>query len=907
MALEEYQKKRDFGKTPEPAGTGAAGSGSADEISAEPRADPASGANAGRLLFVGQKHDASRLHYDFRLELDGVLLSWAVPKGPSLDPRDKRLAARVEDHPLEYGSFEGTIPEGEYGAGTVLLWDRGYWEPAGDPHEGLRKGDLKFTLHGEKLRGGWVLVRMRPRPGQKDEDNWLLIKHRDDEAVDGDGQAVLAFDRSVASGRNLEEIAAAGQAGVRRGDAPADRRTEVRAVEESVLDPSTVPGARAVARMPRFVKPALATLVQQAPAGDDWRHEVKFDGYRTLSRIEDGKVEMFSRNGIKRSGAYSVLVEELAALPVESALLDGEVVVQLSDGRTDFQALQEYLGSRSGVRGGARGRTRGNDGDHSAAGSQRDLGQGRLLYYVFDLLYLNGYELLEASLQDRKELLRRLFARIPRGGRLLFSDHVAGDGPALLEQACAMGLEGVVSKAARGRYHTGERGGEWLKTKCRRDQEFVVGGYTAPGGGRVGFGALLVGAYQDGVLRYVGKVGTGFDEALLRRLSGRLRELEVDEPPFEAGLARAPKDAHWVRPVLVAQVAFMEWTWEGGLRHPAFKGLREDKSPAEVEVESAPTMIVNGVTISHPEKLLWPGDGITKRRLVMHYDAVASWMLPYVLGRPVAMVRCPGGIGDLPASVRGGKKPTDPCFYHKHPSPDFPGPFGRVTIEESDGPAPYLTITEPGSLTALAQMGVLEIHVWGSTWPDIEHPDLLVFDLDPDPAVDWKMLADAARLVREVLLTLGLESFVKTTGGKGLHVQAPISPTEDWDTVRSFCKAVADVVVAHDPRRYTSQMAKAKRTGKIFIDYMRNNRGATSIAPYSTRAREHATVAVPLRWRELSGSVRPDAYTVGNIQARLSKLKGDPWEGYAEAGNSQGLAQAVQRVAGVGVPGQIWK
>lgn len=867
MALEEYHKKRDFGKTPEPAGTG----------------DSAEGGDARRLLYVVQKHDASRLHYDFRLELDGVLLSWAIPKGPSLDPKDKRLAAHVEDHPLEYGSFEGTIPEGEYGAGTVLLWDRGYWEPAGDPHEGLRKGDLKFTLHGEKLRGSWVLVRMRPRPGQKDEDNWLLIKHRDDAAVDGDGQSVLALDRSVASGRSLQEITAAGEASVWRGDVPPGRQSDVRPGEDFTLNPSSVPGARSEVRMPRFVKPALATLVEQAPVGDDWLHEVKFDGYRALSRIESGKVEMFSRNENDWTDAYGVLVEELAALPVESALLDGEVVVQLTDGRTDFQALQDYLGS------------------------QPDVARGRLLYYVFDLLYLNGYDLLGASLRDRKELLRRLFARIPQGGRVLFSDHVAGDGPALLDQACAMGLEGVVSKKADGRYRPGHRGGEWLKTKCRHEQEFVVGAYTDPGGSRVGFGALLLGAYEDGRLRYVGKVGTGFDEGLLRGLSERLRDLEVETSPFEAGIERVPKDAHWVRPGLVVQVAFAEWTRDGGLRHPSFRGLREDKTPAEVEVEGSVPFAVHGVTITHPEKLLWPGDGITKQRLVEHYEGVASWMLPYVLGRPVAMVRCPGGIGELPAGVRQGKRPSDPCFYHKHPSPDFPGPFDRVTIEESDGPAPYLTITEPGSLTALAQMGVLEIHVWGSTWPDIEHPDLLVFDLDPDPAVGWKALADAARLVREVLLTLGLESFVKTTGGKGLHVQAPISPTEDWETVRSFCRAVADVVVAHDPARYTAQMAKAKRVGKIYVDYVRNNRGATSIAPYSTRARDHATVAAPLRWRELSGSVRPDTYTVRNIQARLSRLKDDPWEGYAEVRQRQALSRALQRVSGATTPGQSSK
>ncbi len=500
--LEDYRKKRDFDKTPEPSGP--------PQLQGEAASHPL----GGGLSFVIQKHASRRLHYDFRLELDGVLLSWAVPKGPSLDPKDRHLAARVEDHPLEYGGFEGTIPKGEYGGGTVQLWDRGVWEPVGDPHEGLRRGDLKFTLQGEKLKGSWVLVRMKPRPGDGDKENWLLIKHRDDEAVDGDGGAILAEkDRSVASGRTLEEIAAAGETSVWHGDRLVDEQSDAHPGEEFALDPSALQGARAASPMLRFVRPELATLVAQAPEGDAWLHEVKFDGYRVLSRVDHGKVEMYSRNDKDWTGHYRVLADELARLPVESAMLDGEVVVQMPDGTTDFQALQAVLGADS----------HGRSQDGAGAGSDSVETAGRLVYYVFDLLYLNGYELIDVTLEERRELLRRLLSRVPEGGRILYSDHIAGQGSAFAEQACLHGLEGVVSKKAGSRYRPGARGGEWLKTKCRLEQEFVIGGWTDPSGTRIGFGALLLGVYEDGALRYVGKVGTGFSEKLLRELGERLR------------------------------------------------------------------------------------------------------------------------------------------------------------------------------------------------------------------------------------------------------------------------------------------------------------------------------------------------------------------------------------------------
>jgi bifunctional non-homologous end joining protein LigD len=896
MALETYREKRDFGKTPEPAGV--------------PHPE-------GGRLYVIQKHAARALHYDFRLELDGVLLSWAIPKGPSMDPHDKHLAVRVEDHPVEYGSFEGVIPKGEYGGGTVELWDRGTWEPESDPHEGLTKGDLKFTLHGEKLCGSWVLARMKRRSEEEGKENWLLIKHRDGCAVDGDGSAILKErPESVVSGRTIEEIAAAADS-TWHSDLPASQQTEVRSAEPIVIDPSKLTGAKKVAKMPRFVQPELALLVKEAPVGDAWLHEIKFDGYRAISRVENGRVEMYSRNDKDWTGHFTSVADALATLPVRAAMLDGEVCVADANGRTDFQELQNDLGT---------GR------------------QDRLTYYVFDLLYLDGYDTTHAPLTERKELLRAVLGRIG-SERVKYTDHVRGQGPAFYKQGCAYGVEGIVSKQADSPYRPGVRGKEWLKTKCTLRQEFIVVGWTDPGGSRVGFGALMLGVRDpDGKLRYIGKVGTGFNDKLLTELGARLRAMTVPEPTVERGIERAPKNAHWVRPELVCEVAFAEWTRDGDLRHPSFKGLREDKSPSEVvaeipkptEAATAPDSVssdprgagspahhtrgasrkeeakprvqptskkrgadgvVDGVTITHPDRVFWPADNVTKRELVDYYESVADLMLPHVLHRPVSMVRCPEGVKDVRQDFHEHQGPS-PCFFHKHAGPDFPGPFERVQIRESEGLNTYLTITERGSLVALAQMGVLEVHIWGCRWPDVERPDAMVFDLDPAPEVGFAQLAEAARLVRRLLDGLGLVSFVKTTGGKGLHVVVPLEPSEDWDVVKRFAKAVADGIVSVDPDRYVSTMAKSKRIGRVFVDYLRNSRTATFIAPYSTRAKEHATVSVPLRWEELGGKARPDTYTVRNLHNRLAHLTGDPWEGYFDV--KQTITAKMKRELGIG-------
>ena len=831
MSLETYREKRDFGTTPEPTGGSSAGSG---------------------RLYVIQKHAASRLHYDFRLELDGVLLSWAVPKGPSLDPHDRHLAVRVEDHPIEYGGFEGTIPKGEYGGGTVAVWDTGTWEPENDPHAGLEKGDLKFTLHGEKLGGSWVLVRMKRRSEEEGKENWLLIKHRDPYATDGDGAAILAErPESVLTGRTIDQIAADAEttsAEEASGGTPTPRPRP---------DPATLPGARRSERLPRFVQPELATLVRAAPGGEEWLHEVKFDGYRALARIDSGRVEMYSRNDNDWTERWAPIAEELAALDVDSAILDGEVVVELEDGRTDFGALQHDLGS---------GRT------------------DRLRYYVFDAPYLNGYDLTAVGLARRKAVLRDVLEASGEHDRVRYADDVRGHGTAILAAACEHALEGIVSKRADAPYRAGARGAEWVKTKCLLRQEFVIVGWTPPSGTRVGFAALLLAVNDpDGELRYIGRVGTGFSDRFLTEFGERLRSVEVPGPSVTRGAERTPRSARWVEPRFVAEVAFAEWTADGTIRHQTFQGLREDTSPRDVFIEDPQPEAgtASSVTLTHPDRVFWPQSGTTKRDLADYYTWVAPYMLPYILHRPISMVRCPSGVGGARAGRALSGGPAE-CFFHKHPGPDFPGPFERIEIVESVGPGTYLTITEPGSLVALAQMGVLEVHIWGSTWPDIERPDFMVFDLDPSEEVGWPELVAGARLLRDVLNGLGLESFVKTTGGAGLHVCVPLQPSVDWASARGFAKAVADAIAAYEPEKFIATMSKAKRVGKVYVDYLRTARAATFVAPYSTRAKTRPTVSVPLRWDELGGRVRPDTYNIDNLRRRLSHLKGDPWEGFFE-------------------------
>ena len=813
MKLDIYRRKRDFRRTPEPRGKTARHAG---------------------YHYVIQKHDARRLHYDLRLELDGVFKSWAVPKGPSLDPHDKRLAVHVEDHPLEYGSFEGNIPKPEYGAGAVIVWDRGKWIPAGDAHEGYRNGHLHFRLEGEKLRGDWKLVRTNNKASGKEQ--WLLLKADDTYASNVD--IVETLPDSVASGRSIADVRA------------------------NRVSPTRI-------KLPRLLPPQLATLVEHAPAGPDWWHEIKYDGYRVLCRVEHKQARLWSRNGKELTRKMQALARAVERLPgLDNGWLDGEVVALQSDGRTNFSALQAAL----------------------SEGRDRDL-----VYYLFDLPYFNGADLTQEPLRMRKAKLATLL-RTRATGPLRFSDHVQGDGPVFHRQACEFGLEGVVSKRADAPYRA-NRGTDWVKAKCRLRQEFVVGGYSEPGGTRAGLGALLLGVYADGRLRYCGRVGTGFDDKTLRALRRRLDTLAIDATPFTTPLPAEAKRGrvHWVKPQTVIEVEFTGWTDDDMVRQGSFQGIREDKRPADVVRERAtppdiaapratPSAPRRSAKLSNADKVLYPEDGLTKQDLARYYEAVADWFLPEVRDRPLTLLRCPNGH-------------TKECFFQKHAGEGTPAVVHRIPITEDDGVEQYLAVDSLEGVWALVQLGVLEMHVWGARADRPEYPDRLVFDLDPDPSVSWDEVVAAARLTRKRLDDLGLASFARTTGGKGLHVVVPLVRRHDWNVVKEFAKAVAEDLVRLHPDRYTARLPLAARRGKIFIDYLRNGRGATAIASYSTRARPHATVAMPLRWDEVTAALRPGDYTLLTVPARLAQRKRDPWAGFDDA--RQSLTQRARRELGI--------
>lgn len=864
-----------------------------------------------------QKHAATRLHYDFRLEMEGVLRSWAVPKGPSLDPAEKRFAAHVEDHPLEYGGFEGVIPKGQYGGGTVLLWDRGTWRADGDPVAAYRNGSLKFELLGEKMRGRWALVRMGGARHAEGKE-WLLIKERDDEARPGHGSALVdKHPTSVLTGRTLDAVAKAkdrvwqsatpkarkarGAPRQARATRAANAKPTVRARAArrvSGVDPSTVDGAHK-SPIPTEVRPELATLAASAPTGDAWIHEIKFDGYRVLCRVAGGRATLFTRTGKDWTARFGSVANAAEALPVREAILDGEAVIVRPDGTTDFQSLQDAL---------SEGRT------------------DEIVYYAFDLLYADGYDLRDAPLVERKRLLASLLAGAGPAGTIRYSDHVEGGGREFFDHACKLSLEGAVSKRADSPYVSG-RGGDWRKVKCVKGQEVVVVGFTDPGGTRSGIGALLVGVHEDGRLRFAGRVGTGFTQASLDDLAKKLRAIEVARPTVvDPPSGVSARGVHWVKPALVAEVSFTEWTRDGRLRHPSFKGLRTDKPARDIvhertkpfaggvtggasrSVKSQPVKPqpvrksaaavpraartatapeVAGVALTHPDRVLYPEHGPTKGDLARYYESVAEWMLPHVAHRPLTLVRCPKGQGSK-------------CFFQKHATDGMPAAVRRIPIRQDDGVASYMEIESVEGLVALVQMGALEFHVWGSRTEDVERPDRIVFDLDPDPSVAWPAVVDGALEIRERLGDLDLESFVKTTGGKGLHVVVPIRGKATWDDAKSFSRAVADAVVRDAPDRYTANLSKAKRHGRIFIDYLRNGRGATAVAPYSSRARPGAPIATPLHWKELNAKLRPDAFTVQTFAERRRRLRADPWEGMASV--RQSITAAVRRVTSTNRP-----
>lgn len=863
MSLKEYKRKRNFRNTPEPRGKGISAPGQ---------------------KFVIQKHAARRLHYDLRLELDGTLKSWAVPKGPSLDPSVKALAVHVEDHPLEYAAFEGVIPEGEYGGGTVMVWDRGTWEPEDDPRKQYRAGNLKFRLHGDKLHGAWTLVRMHGAAGE-DGRNWLLIK-KQDRSASKKTDIVAARPQSVLTGRAIDEIAADADTVWQSNRAVANSKkkqtaTTSRPKPKRVALPraqaasrlAKLPGAQQE-KLPAKFKPQLASLAAEVPEGDDWLHELKFDGYRMLAFCDQGKVRLVTRNGNDWTKKFSAIAAELERLPLKATLLDGEIVSLNDEGLSDFQQLQNLL-------------RRGND--------------RALVYYLFDAPFVEGFDLTHTPLVDRKSQLASLLAAYAPGneGVLRYSDHIQGQGHDVLMHACRYAMEGVISKRADSTYQQ-FRSPSWLKNKCLKRQEFVIGGFTKPTGSRKGFGALLLGYYQDGKLQYAGRVGTGFTHDSLLQVHAELRRRKAKASPFE----NPPRGAQargvtWVKPELAGEVEFTEWTNDGSLRHPSFQGLREDKLAQQIIREtplkpaklakgeqmtvpkqphsrrsSAPSSdrskgddVVAGVRITHPERVLYPEQGLTKLDLAEYYERVADWILPYVANRPLTMVRCPEGSAGQ-------------CFFQKHLTAYLPQQVRGVMIQEKNKRAEYVVIDDIAGLVALVQFSAMEFHPWGGTVDHLDKPDQIVFDLDPGPKVTWKRIVDAAREVRQRLLDHGLDSFVRTSGGKGLHVVVPLKAVVKWDAMKEFARTLAIELATEQPKEYVAVSTKAKRHGKIFVDYLRNARGATSVASYSTRARRGAPIATPVRWEELGRLQSASQYTVVNIQRRLARLKEDPWKGF---------------------------
>lgn len=826
---------------------------------------------AQELPFVIQKHAASHLHYDFRLGWNGVLKSWAVAKGPSYFPGDKRLAVQVEDHPMEYGGFEGIIPKGQYGGGTVMLWDRGTWEPHVDVEEGFRKGSLKFAMHGEKMKGNWALVRMHPRPNDRSgKPNWLLIKEHDDLERTADETPITEeAPDSVLTGRDLDAIADAqdrvwnSNREEKRPGPTLVRRAAQAPKKAAARDWSKELRGAAKEKLPKFIEPQLATLAKSPPAGDRWVHELKLDGYRIQIRIdaERKSVQLLTRNGLDWTHRMPQLAEAALRLPVKSAILDGEVVVLTPEGTSSFAELQASFQGESAA---------------------------RQTYFAFDLLHLDGHNLRGLPLLERKRILQDVLSG--SGTEMLrLSEHIQGDAQEIFRKACELGSEGIVSKLADGKYLSG-RGGSWLKSKCYREQELVIGGFTLPANGIHGVGALLLGYYEKGALVYAGRTGTGFTQKTHRTIRDRLDKLRAAKTPFAKLPQGAAKDAIWVKPELVAQVSFTTWTADHLVRQAAFKGLRDDK-PAKAVVREEPmsegdkqAVSAKGkvaakarpaarnssaeplpIRLTHPDKVLDASSGVTKEQLARYYWEMSEYMLPHIADRPLTLVRCVDGSGK-------------PCFYQKHRN-QMTRMFDSVDVlnRKTGAHEPYITISTREAMVQLAQIGVLEVHPWGSRNETMEQPDRIVIDLDPDPAVEWRTVADSAKDVRKRLSAMGLKSFVKTTGGKGLHVVVPILPEHEWPQVKQFAHEFVLAMEKDNPRLFLTKMSKAARAGKIFLDYLRNDRGATAVAPYSPRARAGLPVAMPLSWSELNAE-EPLRFHVSDIEQWRKRLGRDPWK-----------------------------
>jgi bifunctional non-homologous end joining protein LigD len=817
--LTEYASKRDFARTPEPQAQAAA---------------------SGAGEFVVQKHAARRLHYDLRLELDGVLKSWAVTRGPSLTVGEKRLAVRTEDHPIEYLNFEGNIPRGEYGGGSMIVWDRGRWTPVGDPHKGLAKGHLEFTLDGARLKGRWHLVRMKPKRGEKSEP-WLLIKAEDEFARHpGDPEITEEESTSRISGLTNEELAAAGALrDDHKARAGAGKRRKM-----LLPDISKIAGARK-GLLPTFLEPSLAAPCDKPPSGPNWIHEIKHDGYRIEARIDGNNVRLFTRHGLDWTARFRGIADALADLGLGSALIDGEIVVEDEAGITNLSHLQADLQA-----------------------GRRD----RFRYFTFDLLYCDGYDLTKARLIDRKEILGQIIAVLPPASPIRFSEHLEADGPTMLAHTCRLGLEGILSKRKDLPYRPG-RGHHWFKAKCMKSQEFVILGYVASTAASGAIGSLALGYFADGKLAYAGRVGTGWSEALAKSLRKELDKIKANKPALAKPLpAGAEKGVVWVEPRLVCAVEYRDWTRDELIRNSSFKGLREDKPATEITLEmpqqssKAPRSKapMPAVKLTHPERVLWEEPGITKQGLADFYTDIADWILPHVAGRVLSLLRCPSGT-------------SAKCFFAKHPWAGLAKEVERVDVGVDE---PMIAIDDLDGLLNLVQASVVEIHPWGSRTDRLDEPDRLIFDLDPGEDVPWSAVIAAAHEVRDRLDGLGLKSFVKTTGGKGLHVMLPITPGAGWDEAKAFTKSIAEGMAKAAPDRYVATLAKKARHGRILIDYLRNDRGSTAVGAYSTRGFAQATVSTPLTWDELSERIRSDHFTVGNLRNRLQFLDRDPWDGF---------------------------
>ncbi|MCK9689538.1 DNA ligase D [Scleromatobacter humisilvae] len=870
--LARYRAKRDFTITSEPG--------------------PVRTKPGKQLAFVIQKHDATRLHYDFRLELDGVLVSWAIPKGPSFDPKEKRLAVHVEDHPVAYGTFEGTIPKGQYGAGTVIVWDNGTWEPVGDPRAGLKAGKLVFKLHGQKLAGLWELVKIA-KPGERQEP-WLLFKKHDEwERPHADYDVVNALPDSVVA-HPMKPLDDAPVAAIKRAGRTV---AAVQKAAASPFDPSTLDGARKAA-LPETMSPQLATLARSAPTHGDWLYEIKFDGYRLMTRLAKGKATIITRGGHDWTHKMQPLADELATLGITGGWLDGEAVVLDADGLPHFNLLQNALDSKRSSE--------------------------AIVYYVFDAPFINGYDLRAVPLHARRALLKQVI-EAHAGDRVRFSDDFPADAAQVLETACSLHLEGVIAKRRDG-FYTSSRSTDWLKLKCQARQEFVIGGFSDRSDNAKAVGALMLGYYDDhGVLQYAGRVGTGWSSSDAVDLRAKLAKLVSTKSPFPPGTTRSTRwltrpaaEDHWVRPQLVAEVAFAEWTPDGSVRHASYQGLREDKDAKSVTREKAKapptsekavtakkkTLVesmshpapavkassksgnaeVEGVRITHPERVIDASTGHTKLDLARYYASIAEFMLPHLKSRPVSLVRAPEGVGGE-------------LFFQKHADVrTMPGMKDLPDLWEGHGA--LLEVPSAKALVAAAQMNVIEFHTWNSVKQKVDKPDRMIFDLDPGEGVSFATVREGTELMRALLAELGLQCWLKTSGGKGLHVVVPMSARLDYDTVKDFSQRIVQHMAATIPQRFVAKSGPSNRVGKIFVDYLRNGFNATTAAAFSARARPGLGVSMPIAWDELSEMKSGAHWTISDARDRLSFQKSDPWADYWRCKQTMTAAMKALQSAG---------